>query len=187
MREEEYGRGVAPLLERLKRADQGAWAEVIGKHRNKMFSFTVRMLRNRQEAEDVCQEVWERAIRSIATFRGEASLDTWLCSIARNRCLTRLEAAKRVGNTEDDAWILKLADDAPGPYERAASNELRSAMERAFGRLELEFREAILLLLINGLTYEEIAHVTNTPVATVKTRVHRARIKLQGMLAEFRP
>ena len=144
------------------------------------------MLRSRHEAEDVCQEVWERAIRGIENFRGESSLETWLCSIARNRCLTHLEKAKRNKETHDEDWI-KVPDPTPGPGERLEADERRVAMEKAIGRLDRDFREAVLLCDFIGLSYAEIAQVTNVPVATVKTRIHRARMRLGTLLAEFRP
>src|SRR5438309_10188370 len=104
MAKEERGQGYRQdLLDSLRKADARAWAEVIARYKDKVFSFTVRMLRNREEAEDVCQEVWERAVRSIGSFRGDASFDTWLCTIALNRCLTRLDAAERVQGVDDEA------------------------------------------------------------------------------------
>src|SRR5262245_61497632 len=174
------------LLEQLKRGHTGAWDEIVRGQLPKLLGFCMRMLRSRQEAEDVCQEVWERAIRSIETFRGESSLETWLCTIARNRCLTRLDSAKRSKASRDEDAILEIPDAGPGPDDRLHGEQLRVAMEKAIGTLDPDFREAILLCDFNGLSYAEIAAATNVPIATVKTRIHRARVRLQALLAEFR-
>src|SRR5215510_2435470 len=123
------------LLERLRRGHSAAWNEVVRSHSPKLLGFCMRMLRSRHEAEDVCQEVWERAIRGIENFRGESSFETWLCTIARNRCLTRLESAKRDKEAHDEDWI-EVPDPAPGPGERLEAEELRVAMEKAIGRLD---------------------------------------------------
>jgi RNA polymerase sigma-70 factor, ECF subfamily len=187
MAKEEGSRFGEDLLGPLRKGDERAWAEVFRRYGDKVFGFSIRMVRSREEAEEVCQEVWERAVRAIGGFRGESSLDTWLCTIARNRCLSRIEALKRKGDMGDDSWILEIPDDAPGPDQRLVSHNLRNAMEQAIGGLEPEFREAILLREVNGLSYEEIAQVTQTPLATVKTRIYRARVKLQSLLVEFRP
>ena len=128
-----------------------------------------------------------RAVRAIETFRGDASLSTWLHQIARNACVTRLAAARK--NIEDPAersWITELASDEPGADRSSASAELREALEVAIGELEPPFREVILLREIDNQSYEDIARVTETSVATVKTRLFRAREKLKTRLAEFR-
>lgn len=175
------------LLERLARGDELAWRHVFNAHRDRIYGFCLRMMRNREEAEDISQEVFLRAVRAIGKFRGDASLKTWLHEIARNLCLTRLAAAKK--GTEyaaDDSWIANLASENPGADRTSASVELREALEVAIGELEPVFREAILLREIEDQSYEEIASVTGASVDTVKTRIHRARAKLKQRLAEFR-
>jgi RNA polymerase sigma-70 factor, ECF subfamily len=145
------------------------------------------MMRNREEAEDISQEVFLRAVRAIGTFRGEASLNTWLHQIARNLCATRLAAAiKNIEEPADRSWIAALASDQPGADRASASVELREALELAIGELEPAFREVILLREFENQSYEEIARITETSVATVKTRIYRAREKLKQRLAEFR-
>ena len=138
------------------------------------------MLRNREEAEDASQEVFLRAVRAIGTFRGEASLNTWLHQIARNACVTRLAATKKsLEDAADRSWIADLASDEPGADRSSASVELREALELAIGELEPAFREVILLREIENQSYEDIAQITETSVATVKTRIYRAREKLK--------
>ena len=145
------------------------------------------MMRNREEAEDASQEVFLRAVRAIGTFRGEASLSTWLHQIARNACVTRLAAAKKnIEDTADHSWMAELASDEPGADRSSAGAELRKALEQAIGELEPAFREVILLREIENQSYEDIARITETSVATVKTRIFRAREKLKAGLAEFR-
>lgn len=84
------------------------------------------------------------------------------------------------------SWITELASDEPGADRSSASAELREALEVAIGELEPPFREVILLREIDNQSYEDIARVTETSVATVKTRLFRAREKLKTRLAEFR-
>ena len=175
------------LLSQLARGDDAAWGQVFGAYRNRIYGFCLRMMRNREEAEDASQEVFLRAVRAIGAFRGEASLNTWLHQIARNACMTRLSAAKKsLEDAADTDWIADLASEEPGADRSSASAELREAIELAIGELEPTFREVILLREIEDQSYEDIARITETSVATVKTRIHRAREKLKQSLAGFR-
>jgi len=175
------------LVKRLTQGDEAAWGRVFSTHRDKIYGFCLRMTRNREEAEDLSQEVFLRAVRAIGTFRGDASIKTWLYQIAHNLCLTRLAAAKR---DKDRAlnltWIGEMTSAPPGADASVAGDDLRKAIELALGELDPVFREAILLREVEDQSYEEIAQVTATSVNTVKTRIHRARMKLQQQLAEFR-
>jgi RNA polymerase sigma-70 factor, ECF subfamily len=145
------------------------------------------MLRNRQDAEDVSQDVFARAVRAVGEFRGDAAIKTWLYQIARNECLTRLAAIKRdTAYKSDWAWFSALTGDNPGADAAVINDDLRKALESAIGELEPMLREALLLRDVEGLSYDEIARVTGTSLATVKTRIHRAREKLKRRLAEFR-
>ena len=92
---DEAERAERSLLQRLVRGDERAWGQVFETHRDRIYGLCLRMMRNREEAEDISQEVFLRAVRAIGTFRGDASLKTWLHQIAHNLCLTRLTAAKK--------------------------------------------------------------------------------------------
>jgi RNA polymerase sigma-70 factor, ECF subfamily len=174
------------LAERLRKGDERAWAELCNGQRGAIFRLCIRMLRNTEEARDAGQEVFLKAARSFATYRGDASLKTWLCQIAHNVCLTRIAQAKRESRNRidgDDQRLERVACDKPDAERQVLSHELREAMERALAELEPIFREAILLRNVEELTYEEIAMATNVSVETVKTRIHRARAKLRQLLA----
>jgi RNA polymerase sigma-70 factor, ECF subfamily len=175
------------LLERLARGDELAWGQVFSAHRDRIFGFCLRMMGNREEAEDVSQEVFLRAVRAIGTFRGESSIKTWLHQIAHNLCLTRLAAAKkRAEHTSDLIWLSDMTDGSPTGDAAIASGDLRNAIELAVSELDPVFREVLLLREVEDLSYEEIAGVVGASVNTVKTRIHRARAKLQQQLVEFR-
>ena len=163
------------------------WRQIFSAHRDEIYGFCLRMMRNREEAEDISQEVFLRAVRAVGNFRGEATIKTWLHQIAHNLCLTRLAAAKRDrDNRSELIWVSDLTSDNPSAETSAASRDLRKALELAVGELEPVFREALLLREVENLSYEEIAKVIGASVNTVKTRIHRARTKLKQQLMEFR-
>jgi RNA polymerase sigma-70 factor (ECF subfamily) len=175
------------LVELLQQLDERAWAQVFATHRDGIFGVCLRMLRNHEEAEDITQEVFLRAVMGIEQFRGDALLKTWLHKIAHNLCLTRIAAKKTSAEcTSDGSGIEELESEEPDAEAASASIELREALERAIGELEPPFREAILLRVFEDLSYQEIARVTGVPENTVKTRIYRARAKLQQRLGELR-
>lgn len=173
-------------LERLRLRDEKAWAQLFEAYRDKVYSLCLRMLHNAEEAEDVSQDVFLRAVKSIASFRGESSLKTWLYQIAHNACLTHIATARKgAQHISDRDAMTEIAGDAPSAEQLSASGELRVAVERAMQGLDAVFREAIILREVWDQSYEEIARVTGVSVNTVKTRIHRARVKLQQQLVEF--
>ena len=180
-------KGERQLLSRLRRSDERAWVQFLAEHRDRIYRFCIRMVRNHHAAEDLTQDVFKRAVEFIDTYRGEASLRTWLYSIARNQCITYLTGRSAGRQSDlDETWFADLTDDNPDPERLSASQELSLALESALGELDQAFREVILLREIEGLTYEDIAQVTGVPPNTVKTRIHRARAQLQQRLARFR-
>ncbi len=174
------------LIERLRRNDTRAWRSFNDSHKVKVFGYCLRMLRDRAEAEDVCQEVFLRAARAIGDFRGDSSLGTWLRHIAANLCRSRF-GSRGERTTVDESWIADLPDEAPDPERALVNRELRAALERAIGQLEPDFREAVILRDVQDLPYGEIAEITGVEVGTVKTRIHRGRKALQALLADYRP
>jgi RNA polymerase sigma-70 factor, ECF subfamily len=176
------------LLARMLRQEERAWTEFCHAYRDGVFGLCLRMLRNRDAAEEASQDVFARAAKGIKDFRGESSLKTWLYRIAHNVCLAHAEAARREARyRKDDAVGLdQSAYDGPDAERETASRELREILEKALGELDFEFREAIILREIEDLSYEEIAATTSVPVNTVKTRIYRARVRLQELLAEHR-
>jgi RNA polymerase sigma-70 factor, ECF subfamily len=175
------------LLERLARMDQCAWRWLFSTYGNTIYGFCLRMVRSPEDACDIRQEVFARAVGAIGKFRGDASIKTWLLQIARNLCLTHIAAAKKnVECASDDDWLANVASDEPGGDCSMVNGQLREALELAIGGLEPAFREAILLREVDDLSYDQIAQITGVSVDTVKTRIHRARLKLRKRLAEFR-
>jgi RNA polymerase sigma-70 factor (ECF subfamily) len=178
------------LVERLRHMDTRAWAQVMGNHRNGIFFACLRRIGNRADAEDICSQVFERAARAIGGFRGDSSLKTWLHTIAANLCMSHRAAhaaRQHVGLDQIPPEELgALQSDTPAPDRMAGSSEILSAVERALGTLDPVLREAFHLRVREEMSYEEIAQVTGVPINTVKTRIFRARERLQQLLVEHR-
>jgi RNA polymerase sigma-70 factor, ECF subfamily len=173
------------LLERLWRRDEAAFNELVRRHQGPVFRLLERMLGNSAEAEDVAQDVFVSAFKAIDGFRGDSALGTWLYRIAANHGKNRLKYLARRGKTgvreldEQAAAVSAAADARPiTPVEQVESQEAQGHLQQAFASLDEEQRLLLSLRDMENMSYEEIRQVTELPIGTVKSKLHRARLAL---------
>ena len=173
------------LLERLWRRDEAAFNELVRRHQGPVFRLLERMLGNAAEAEDVAQDVFVSAFKAIDGFRGDSALGTWLYRIAANHGKNRLKYLARRGKTglreldEQVAAVTAAADARPiTPVEQVESQEAQDHLQQAFASLDEEQRLLLSLRDMENMSYEEIRQVTELPIGTVKSKLHRARLAL---------
>ncbi len=159
--------------------------ELVDAHHGQVFGLCYRMLRHRHDAEDVTQESFVRALRSLAKWDSTREFLPWLLAIAGNRCRTLL--AERMRRPPTTSLIEQLSDDAD-ELERA--HGLAEEIEMALAGLRSEYREAFVLFHERQLSYAQIGATMQCPLGTVKTWVHRARrelvaqLKIRGIVRE---
>ena len=177
------------LLSRLRRGDERAFTELIRRHQDRVFDLAYRMLGDRQEAEDLSQEIFVAVHRGLKGFRGDAKLSTWIFRVAKNHCLNRLVYLKRHGGGRTqglDEGPEPAVDPATArPDRQLERRERRAILERALSELDEAQRMIVVLRDIEGLDYEEIAAVLDEPVGTVKSRLLRARAALAQVVARL--
>lgn len=173
------------LLERLWRRDEAAFNELVRRHQGPVFRLLERMLGNSAEAEDVAQDVFVSAFKALDGFRGDSALGTWLYRIAANHGKNRLKYLARRGKSgtreldEQTASVSSAADARPvTPSELVESQEAESHLQQAFASLDEEQRLLLSLRDMENMSYEEIRQVTELPIGTVKSKLHRARLAL---------
>jgi RNA polymerase sigma-70 factor (ECF subfamily) len=183
----------ASLVPRLVRRDERAFNDLVRAYEGRVTGLLLRMLGDRAEAEDMAQEVFVQVFKAIDTFRGDARLGTWIYRIAINlaknrakylRLRTTSAAPVEAAEREADAAGLREAPIArvDRPDELARGRELEAIVRRCLLRLDPAFRECLVLRDLEDLPYEEIAVITELPVGTVKSRIHRARQELRAMI-----
>jgi RNA polymerase sigma-70 factor, ECF subfamily len=171
------------LVERARGGDLAAFETLVERHRATVFRVAARLVGN-HEAEDVTQDAFLRAYHRLGRFRGEASFRTWLLRIAHNSAMDALGRRRRQAES-DDSDELERAPDVEKTRQPAERLERSERLRRLEGKLELlrsEHRTVLVLRDVEGLSYEEIAEVTDMPVGSVKGRLHRARDELIDFL-----
>jgi len=177
------------LLARLRRKEPAAFEQLVKTHKDRVFDFCVRMVSDREEAFDLTQEIFVSIHLHLDKFRQDSKLSTWIFRIAKNHCLNRLKYLKRRGRGRSDDYAeaneLAINDSvgAPtGPDALLEASRERAWVHRAIAELDEDQRMLVALRDIEGLSYEEIVEITELPEGTVKSRLHRAREKLVGIL-----
>lgn len=181
----------AILLQRAQSGDRDAFWELVAPAAEPIFRLALRMVRNRDDAEDVLQETMLQALDHIAEFRGGSRLTTWLHRIAVNRALTKLRRRRNdVFSIDDppqheDSPKRELIDWSISPLDELVAVEAQSALEEAIESLPIDLRTVLVLRDLNGLTNEEAASALELPLGAVKWRIGRARETMREQLEAY--
>jgi len=176
----------APLVERVKRGDTRAFEMLVVKYQRRIERLIGRMVRDVDLVQDIAQESFIRAYRAIPQFRGDSAFYTWLYRIAVNTAKRTLMQLKRdplvteaaLASRDDDDETSRVENelsDGETPESILASKQIAAAVNAAIEALSEDLRRAISLREIEGLSYEEIADLMNSPIGTVRSRIFRAR------------
>lgn len=162
----------AVLLARVLSGDRDAFNQIMRNHEDRVFSVCLRIMGEREQALDATQETFLTAFRKAAQFKGNSALGTWIYRIAVNTCYDQLRKQKR-RRTDPLADYHEPVDYAAEDAVEAAG--LRPEIEQALAAIPEDFRAAVILCDIEGLSLPDVAQVLDVPVGTVKSRVFRGR------------
>lgn len=178
----------ASLIQRARKGDPEAFAELVDEHQRYVYNLALRVLKDENEALDLTQETFVRAWTALPNFRGQSRFRTWLYRIATNLCYNRLPDLRRSLTELGDDVLPDLPDTAetsPNPLREVESKETRTFLHHAIDRLDGNYKILITLRYHDELSYEEIAGLLNLPLGTVKTGLFRAKEKLRLALKGF--
>lgn len=190
------------LVAAIRRGDQSAWADLLTRYQDRLYSLCLRMVGNRDMAQDLAQDSMVKVIEGLATYDGRAALSTWIYRVTMNVCLSKLRSEKYRRHASLDAESssgdephrphgtyrsYNTGEDLSNPKEpealrRVQAQEERSGVASALLRIPADQRALLLLRDARGLEYEQIAEVLGVPVGTVKSRLFRARAALRDKL-----
>jgi len=167
----------AELVRRCLAGEREAFAELVERHQCIVYGVALRMLGDRDQADDAAQEVFVRAYSQLSTFRGESSLRTWLVQIATRLCIDLLRVRRRRPEV-----FLDEQHNVPSAAEWEVAVTERHSVAQAIAELPSYYKAAIILRHLQHMSYADMAKALGIPLATVKTRLRRARHMLRARL-----
>ena len=174
------GAGDTALVARVQAGDVDAFEALYKQHAARIYSLASRMAGSPDEGEDLVQEIFLQAYRKLGSFKGDASVGTWLYRLAVNHCLDFVRSRRaKMGRVTDTL-------DAAGSFEPVSPRETplaRLDLERAIEQLPPGCREAFVLHDVEGFDHKEVARLLGIAEGTSKSQVFKARMKLRGLLA----
>jgi RNA polymerase sigma-70 factor (ECF subfamily) len=181
------------LLKRLQAGDERAVSELVDTYGQRIYQLAFRYLRNREDAEEVTQDVLFKVYRKVSAFRGDAALSSWIYRITFNTAMSRLRTAKHQPLPSDETVTRdgsrpvkrEPADWSDLADERVLRAELRHRVMRAVLALPAIYRAPVMLRDLQGLSTEEASARLRVKDQTLKSRLHRGRLILRRQLADF--
>ena len=186
----------AELIGRWRGGEAEAFGELVMRYQDRLYNGVLRMCGNRDDAEELCQETFVKALEHLDGFRADSGFYTWLFRIGMNLTISRLRRGGKVKfyplgpmvNEGDGPARLAAAlpdDGRSDPAEIAAGRETHRRVLEALAELEPEYRAVVVLREMEDMDYGQISQVLGVPVGTVKSRLFRARSLLQGKLGDL--
>ncbi|HYO86373.1 MAG TPA: RNA polymerase sigma factor SigE [Dermatophilaceae bacterium] len=163
------------------------WDEIVSEHSARVYRLAYRLTGNQHDAEDLTHDVFVRVFRSLSTYQ-PGTFEGWLHRITTNLFLDRMRRKQRIrfdALTEEAS--ARLPGPLPGPEQQYEEAHFDDDVQRALDALAPEFRAAVVLCDIEGLSYEEIAATLGVKLGTVRSRIHRGRAQLREALAHRAP
>jgi RNA polymerase sigma-70 factor, ECF subfamily len=182
------------LIRRCLAGDERAYRELIERYQSRVFSLALRMVRQREDAEDLTQETFVRMFRAADRYDPTRPFGAWLFTIASRLCIDHIRRRKlkvvslsqsEPGSTEDHQ--MDLEDPGLGPDEITSRNQEERRTQELIDSLPPHYRIVVMLRHQQDLSYDEIAAALGIPLGTVKARIHRARALLRGRIGEGKP
>lgn len=176
------------LVARVLAGDTDAYAALVDRHRDLVYTVALRIAGNETDAEDIAQEAFVRAYKALGAFRGDSKFSSWLYRITVNRALGHIKRRMRAPFVEADADDLRetgraAAPTGESPLEALLDEEFRLRVRQAIAELPPRYRAVVTLYHLEERSYKEAAAILGLPIGTVKTHLHRARAMLRKILA----
>ncbi|MEU0265892.1 RNA polymerase sigma factor SigE [Nocardioides sp. NPDC006303] len=163
------------------------WDEIVEKHSDRVYRLAYRLTGNRHDAEDLTQEVFVRVFRSLDTY-SPGTFEGWLHRITTNLFLDQARRKQRIRfDALSDERASRLTSSGPTPDVAYTDQRFDDDIERALATLPPDFRAAVVLCDVEGLSYEEISEILGAKLGTVRSRIHRGRAMLRDNLAHRAP
>jgi RNA polymerase sigma-70 factor (ECF subfamily) len=175
------------IISNVLRGNQQAYAELVNRYQNYVFTLALRFTKNREDAEEVAQDIFVKAYRALADFKGNSKFSTWLYTIVNNTCITFLRKKKLDTYSLDKEGVFETADSVDSGL-RANLVEQKSKItmvNNAIGMLGPDDAEIITLFYKSEQSLDEIARILGVETNAAKVRLHRARTRLKEKMERY--
>ena len=181
------------LIQLLQNGDSDAFKIIVTEHQDQILNTCYRFLRNREDAEDVAQDVFVEAFQSVESFRGDAKISTWLYRIAVTKSLDFIRRGKRKKRFAllKSIWVMEEqgedlpAASEPDPHMQLEKKERQTILNEALGAIPDNQKIAITLSKYEGLSNKEITEVMDISLSAVESLIHRAKKSLESKLSDY--
>jgi len=175
------------IIGKVLSGDQQAYALLVDRYQNYVFTLALRFTKNREDAEEVSQDIFIKAYRSLSDFRGAAKFSTWLYTIVNNTCISFLRKKKLEVHSLDNEKVFEVADNQDsGMRANMIEQKSKIAMvNKAIALLSSDDAEIITLFYKGEQTLEEISNILGLETNTAKVRLHRARARLKEKMETY--
>lgn len=181
------------LVVKAVEGDSYCFEQIVSKYEKLVYSICYRMFNNKEDALDCSQDTFLKVYKNMGKAIGKGSFKSWICTIATNTCLDELRKRSKKQtisldanySNDEDSSKREVADTAPTPLDELLTNESSQILKDAINALADDYKAIIILRDIEGLSYDEIAESLDISLGTVKSRISRARKKLQNIYLEL--
>ncbi|WP_127138543.1 RNA polymerase sigma factor [Flagellimonas oceanensis] len=171
------------LISEMRKGNTRAFSDLVDSYKDMVFTLSVRMLGNREEAEEVSQDVFIKVFKSLQNFKGDSKLSTWVYRIAYNTCLDRIRKIKKKRIHTDLEHIDQIAyADLDTAFQKMLETERSELINQCLSKLSAEDAGVLTLFYLEEKNLQEMEKATSLPVNTLKVRLYRARKRLASIM-----
>tara|TARA_B100000949_G_scaffold197805_1_gene184045 strand:- start:12974 stop:13552 length:579 start_codon:yes stop_codon:yes gene_type:complete len=171
------------LISEMRKGNTRAFSDLVDSYKDMVFTLSVRMLGNREEAEEVSQDVFIKVFKSLQNFKGDSKLSTWVYRIAYNTCLDRIRKIKKKRIHTDLEHIDQIAyADLDTAFQKMLETERSGLINQCLSKLSAEDAGVLTLFYLEEKNLQEMEKATSLPVNTLKVRLYRARKRLASIM-----
>ena len=174
------------IIESIRRGHLRGFGALVDRHKERAMTLALRVVGEREDAEEVVQDAFLRAFRNLEQFRGESRFSTWFYRILYNVCMARVTRRPKHGETVNcgDEAIDMIESDEPSVQHTLENEEEQAVLAEEITRLPETFRTALTLFYVQELSYDDMASILQMPLGTVKTNLSRGRLLLRKRVLE---